>query len=115
MRSFSLSLAEACAVVRRFGGLPVFAHPGAYPDCPDPVAAVRSAVTDGALGLEAFHPYNKTRRPANGSGNLVTKFERMADELGLVKTGGTDFHGRSTDVEIGDIGLTEEGYRQIGY
>ena len=37
--------------------------------------------------------------------------DALADELNLLKTGGSDFHGRPHDVvELGEMGLTEKQY-----
>jgi hypothetical protein len=37
--------------------------------------------------------------------------DALADELGLLKSGGSDFHGRPHDIiQLGDMGLTDEQY-----
>jgi 3',5'-nucleoside bisphosphate phosphatase len=121
-RQFALTVGEAIAVIKAAGGLPVLAHPGAYEGKVDPVTVVRNAHAEGLEGVEVYYPYEKGSH--SGSGNASRWVERMralADQLGLLQTGGTDFHGRPQDlVDLGDMGLTlkqftrlKEGWRQL--
>lgn len=118
IRDFALTVGQAIAVVKEAGGLPVFAHPGAYNGHLDPVAAVRNARAEGVEGVEVFYPYGWGHRlpgdsPAESS-YWITRIEALADELGLLKTGGTDFHGRSQEiVDLGDVGLTEKQFASL--
>lgn len=79
------SVPEAIDVVHAAGGLAVWAHP--YWDIPDPEqveATLRRFAAAGLDGVEAFyatHDETQTRQ-------LVT----LAEELGLLTTGSTDFH-----------------------
>lgn len=109
-REFALTVEEAIVQVKSAGGLPVLAHPGDYDDVTDPEALVRNALAAGIEGLEVYYPYNRKSR----SQNLIAYFERLADELGLLKTGGTDFHGRPHETLLpGDMGLSEAQYGLI--
>jgi hypothetical protein len=110
-RSFSLTLAQATEVIKQAGGLPVFAHPGAYDADIDPVQAVRNAKAEGLEGLEVFYPYDDGRRSTIERGRWLGRAEALARELDLLPTGGTDFHGRPQNViELGDMGLTEKQF-----
>lgn len=79
------SVPEAIDVVHAAGGLAVWAHP--YWDIPEPAdveATLRRFAAAGLDGVEAFyatHDEAQTRQ-------LVG----LADELGLLTTGSTDFH-----------------------
>ena len=76
-----LTPAEAVRVIRRARGVPVLAHPGlAHRDelIPELIAA-------GLLGLEAFYPEH--------SAGQITAYREMCSRLGLIATGGSDFHG----------------------
>jgi predicted metal-dependent phosphoesterase TrpH len=108
-RSFSLTLAEAIQVVVKAGGMPVLAHPGAYDKVKDIEAMIRRAQGIGLRGLEIAYTYHKNRphygmAPAEMQA-LMARFEALADELGLVKTGGSDFHGEGKDIELGEMGM----------
>jgi predicted metal-dependent phosphoesterase TrpH len=120
-KTFSLSLEESVALIERAGGVPVMAHPGAYNavfaktgELVDTGvdAAIRVCAGAGVKGLEVFYPYDKNR-PYHNDEPLITKsqlrelwthYERLATELGLIATGGTDFHGSSKpQIDVGEV------------
>jgi len=72
--------AEAIALVRRLGGLTSAAHPAV--DDLGPVLPELAAA--GLDGVEAWHPTH--------DGEAVATYRRLAGELGLLVTGGSDFH-----------------------
>ncbi|MFZ5915816.1 MAG: PHP domain-containing protein [Chloroflexota bacterium] len=113
-RPFELSLEEAIRLVRSAGGVPVLAHPAAYPKVADPVGVVRRAVPLGLRGIEINYPYHKNRPHFGISGAglqaLIARFDALADELGLLKTGGSDFHGHRKPIELGEMGLVYRDY-----
>lgn len=76
-----LTPVEAVRIVRRARGVPVLAHPGlAKRD-----ELIPELVEAGLLGIEAFYPEHS---PAQ-----TTAYREMCSRLGLVATGGSDFHG----------------------
>jgi predicted metal-dependent phosphoesterase TrpH len=90
---WKMTPAEACALVRRIGGVPVLAHPMLLKDD----ALVREIMRDGALGLEAYYAYV----PA-----VVTqRYVRMAEGAGLIVTGGSDCHQEDGNVVMGRVRL----------
>jgi 3',5'-nucleoside bisphosphate phosphatase len=108
-RPFALTVEEAVDEIRAAGGLPVLAHPGGYDGVTRPETLVRNAVSAGIQGLEVYYPY-----PVETRAQLVSRFEALADRFGLLKTGGTDFHGRNGEQRLpGDVGLSEAQYRSI--
>jgi predicted metal-dependent phosphoesterase TrpH len=77
--------AEACGLIRRAGGLSVMAHP-AFHDKSE--ALVRGLAGQGLLdGVEAYYPEHTLADTG--------RFVRLCQELDLVPTGGSDFHGSS--------------------
>lgn len=72
---------EVIQVVHRAGGLASLAHPGKTDD-DDRIAFLRDAGLDA---LEAFHPDHDAA--------AVERYVALARELGLLLTGGSDFHG----------------------
>lgn len=109
-RSFSLTLAEAIQVVVKAGGVPVLAHPGAYDKVKDIEAMIGRAQEMGVRGLEIAYTYSKNR-PHYGMAPtemraMMSRFRALADELGLLKTGGSDFHGEGKDIELGEMGMS---------
>lgn len=89
-----LSPADACRMIRRVGGLPVFAHPfialisGRVLE-PMPVEASLPALVEAGLaGLEVYYP--------NYTPVLIERLLRLARQHGLLVTGGSDFHGEGS-------------------
>ncbi|MCP4873039.1 MAG: PHP domain-containing protein [Proteobacteria bacterium] len=81
--SEQLPVEQMLARVRSEGGLPVVAHPGSQKLTHEDLRTLRDA---GLGGVEIHHPSHprSTRR----------RYRRSCRELGLVPTGGSDWHGR---------------------
>jgi predicted metal-dependent phosphoesterase TrpH len=82
----SLTTAEAIQTVRRGGGVPVLAHPVRL-GLPREVESevFLQLKSEGLMGLEVYHSEHP---PA-----LQAHYRQLAEELGLLPTGGSDFHG----------------------
>ena len=79
-----LTPAEAVAVIRRAGGVPVLAHPGlANRD-----EMIPGLVAAGLAGIETDYPEHSVGQ--------ITGYRRMCQRLRLVATGGSDYHGSHT-------------------
>ncbi|HVY62580.1 MAG TPA: PHP domain-containing protein [Planctomycetota bacterium] len=76
-----LPSADAIAAIRAAGGLPVIAHPGRYKAEPD----LDRLAAQGLGGIEVYYPTHDAERTAF--------YAAEAKRLGLVATGGADFHG----------------------
>lgn len=73
-------------LIREAGGAAVLAHPiWLSGHGLDEAAVIEACAEAGLAGLEVFHPEHD-----NDSSN---RFERMANELGLLATAASDFHG----------------------
>lgn len=90
--------AEAVALIRRAGGVPVLAHPGPYKG----ERFIDECIEAGLMGLEVFY---KEHTPEQ-----VDRYRQLAEQHGLVMTGGTDCHGPGThrDYVIGDVHIPPE-------
>lgn len=64
-------------------GIPVLAHP--LYGVENNANLLKTLASLGLKGLEVYHPKH--------SSSMTKMFEKQADELGLVKTGGSDCHG----------------------
>ena len=77
---------ETARLVRSAGGVCVLAHPSVY----DSIELMRELAAQGLLdGIERFHPRVKEQD--------IPAIDRVVAEYGLIPTGGTDFHGSSTN------------------
>ncbi len=92
-----LSVRDAVALIHEAGGAAVLAHPGNF--FTDDEA--RSFAAVGLDGLEAHYP---SHAPAD-----TARWLALAETLGLVVTGGSDFHGRSvSETDLGAAKVTRE-------
>ena len=79
-----LTPAKAVAVIRRADGVPVFAHPGlARRD-----EMIPELVEAGLAGIETYYPEH--------SAGQIQAYRETCRRLGLVATGGSDYHGPHT-------------------
>jgi predicted metal-dependent phosphoesterase TrpH len=101
-----LDVFEAVRAVRAAGGVSVFAHPRATARgriVPDRLIVELAGA--GLAGLEADHEDHTPRERAH--------VRALADELGLVATGSSDFHGTHKTVALGAFVTAPEVYEKI--
>lgn len=72
---------DAVEIIYEAGGIPVIAHPH---DIDIAEELIKELMANGLRGIEAYH---RKHSPA-----IVEYFSSMAEELGLIVTGGSDFH-----------------------
>lgn len=72
---------DAVEIIYDAGGIPVIAHPH---DLENAEKLIKDLMHCGLRGIEAYH---RKHSPA-----IVEYFSSMAEELGLIVTGGSDFH-----------------------
>lgn len=85
----SLPVEEGIDLAKRLGGAAVLAHPGAS----NWVADIGDFAAMGVDGVEAYHPKH--------GGETVAKVLRSCRELGLLASGGSDFHSPGDSPDIG--------------
>lgn len=85
-RRFCYTAAEAITAIHRAGGIAVLAHPGQIdPEMKKQPALVRELALYGLDGIEVYYPsHSKKTKKQLGA---------LASTLGLIKTGGSDYHG----------------------
>ena len=87
---------QAIGLVLESGGVPVLAHPVQLRTENDAQLEqiVKDLVDLGLVGLEVIH--------SDHDAALVEKYTKLADRYGLIKTGGSDFHGTNKkDIRLG--------------
>lgn len=92
---------EAIATIRAAGGVAVLAHPGAAL----PVLQVERLHEAGLKGIEVWHPQH----------NMLTqrRWREVADRLGLIPSGGSDFHGTHRGAGLGDMPVPERTLERL--
>ncbi len=101
---FRLEVAEAVALVRGAGGTATVAHPAVSRLDRREAERARDA---GVSGLEVHHPDHDP--------GTRERLLRLADELGLVATAGSDFHGEtvSPDRHLGEVTMPGEDLARL--
>ena len=82
---------QAIEIIHAAGGVSVLAHPGA--SLSD--STLEHLVECGLRGVEVWHPQHGVA--------TVRRYRELARRLGLLETGGSDFHGPTRGVELGDM------------
>lgn len=91
----TLDLPRCIQLILKAGGIPVLAHPFEYKyeekSLPE---LIETCIDAGLQGIECRH--------SSHTPGQMAYLERLADEYGLVKTGGSDFHGTiKPDIQLG--------------
>ena len=91
-----LSIERSVEIIREAGGIPVLAHPFQYKRDDAGLRDILEHCMDhGLMGMEC--------RYSGYTQEQSTYLEALADEYGLLKTGGSDFHGISKpDIRLGE-------------
>ena len=115
-RVFSLRVEECIEITHQAGGIAVLAHPGVYDRIRDVDDVVRRLSTAGLDGLEVNYTYAQNRGHYGASATEVTAlidhFSSLASRYGLLKTGGSDYHGTTKPgIMPGLAGLTLDQFR----
>jgi 3',5'-nucleoside bisphosphate phosphatase len=99
-----LPVSEAVLLVHDAQGTASIAHPGANGISRQELKAIADLGIDG---VEAWHPEHPP--------NQAEAFARWADEMGLVVTAGSDFHGATVqpDRKLGDRTLSPERFAAL--
>ncbi len=90
-----LSPQKAIRMILECGGLPVLAHPIQlrYQNDAQLQRIVKDLIDVGLAGIEVIH--------SDHDAALVEQYTALADRFGLVKTGGSDFHGANKQIDLG--------------
>ncbi len=88
---------KAVEAICQAGGMAILAHPGLLTR---PLDMVKLLQEQGISGVEVVHQ--------NHSFSDVSTLIRHCRRRGLLCTGGSDYHGRKRDPEIGEIGIPRQ-------
>jgi len=86
VKKFKLSPKEAVDIIKDAGGVSVLAHPKTINTEIKPLKDIlKILINDGIQGIEVYHSDHNTRES--------NEFKKLAEEYGLLITGGSDCHG----------------------
>jgi predicted metal-dependent phosphoesterase TrpH len=84
----ALTPAEAVSLIREAGGVPAVAHLHLIKQSDDAVEnLLKSLIPHGLAGIEGYY--------TDYTPDMEVRYRAMADRLGLILTGGTDYHGKN--------------------
>ena len=82
------SISEGIALLGNCGAVPVWAHPYLFRGG-EVEEVLKELVDAGLMGIEVYHPSHTPKERKN--------LEALCDRYGLLRTGGSDYHGPSSD------------------
>ncbi len=99
-----LNASDAIAMIRSVGGVATVAHPGASRLGRPEILAMKNA------GLEGIEVHRNDQNPS-----LKDRFLKLAKELSLIPTAGSDFHGATVTPhrKLGDAGMAPELFEAL--
>ncbi|MHA1420647.1 MAG: PHP domain-containing protein [Candidatus Thorarchaeota archaeon] len=97
-----IEIAEAIGLLRKSGAVPVLAHPLLIENI-DLKRFVQELKTLGVEGVEVNYGYRKSSLM-----DRVDYVRELTVNLGLIATGGSDYHGDDGHYELGSIGAPVE-------
>ena len=106
-REVEFTLEDAIELIDSVGAIPILAHPGIY-EVEDRKKFIEMCIKAGIKGIEIEYTYAKNRpfygtEKANWAQNFLPDYYRkLADNLNLIKSGGSDYHGGKKGIEIGE-------------
>jgi predicted metal-dependent phosphoesterase TrpH len=102
VKKFKLSPKEAVDMIKDAGGVSVLAHPKTINTETMPLKDIlKILVNEGIQGIEVYHSDNNDRESS--------EFKKLAEEYGLLITGGSDCHGLGKkDVLLGKVKVPYE-------
>ena len=94
---------DAVDLIFAYGGLPVLAHPGLLSN----PKIVCELLAYRPIGLEVYYAYWDRQKI------LIQYYEEIANKLAILATGGSDYHGTSVLIELGQMDVPIESVLKL--
>lgn len=104
------SLERTIDIIHRAGGVAILAHPMLYNNS---IEVVNLFVEAGGDGIEVDYFYENRISGDIDQDSLIGEVGKIAEEYGLIVSGGGDFHRHGEDLEIGDYGVNGEEFLEL--
>jgi predicted metal-dependent phosphoesterase TrpH len=112
-REVELSLEESIELINSIGGISILAHPGIY-NVSDHKKFIEMLISTGIKGIEVEYPYAKNRPYAGtdkskwAQNHFPGYFHKIAKEYNLIKSGGSDYHGKEKNIKMGEANVPDK-------
>ncbi|MFX1379875.1 MAG: PHP domain-containing protein [Promethearchaeota archaeon] len=117
-REVELNLEESIELIHAVGGIPILAHPGIY-NISNHKKFIELCIKAGIKGIEVEYTYGKNR-PFDGTDKskwaqsfYPDYFRRIAEKNNLIKSGGSDYHGRKKNIIMGEANVPNKYLRSF--
>ena len=112
-REVELNLEESIDLIKAAGGVPILAHPGIY-KAQDRAKLIEFCVKKGIEGIEIEYTYSKNRpyyetdKATWAQEFFPNYYRKIAENLNLIMSGGSDYHGGKKGIRIGEANVPDE-------
>ena len=107
-----ISIKQTIQTIKNAKGISILAHPGVYLNKFEKI--INEFIAFGGQGIEINYPYDKVYGLDKKLSELRNiKFKKIAEERGLLVSGGSDFHGGERDSELGGQGINDEEFMKL--
>jgi predicted metal-dependent phosphoesterase TrpH len=109
-REIELNLEESIDLIKAAGGVPILAHPGIY-EVKDRTKFIEFCAKAGIEGIEIEYTYSRNRpfyetnKAVWAQDFLPNYYRKIAENLKLIMSGGSDYHGGKKGIRIGDANV----------
>ena len=111
-REVELNFEESIELIKSSGGIPILAHPGIY-EVSNREKFIEMCIEAGIKGIEIEYTYAKNR-PFYGTDKATwaqeffpNYFRKIANDLNLIKSGGSDYHGEKKKIMMGEANVPD--------
>ncbi|MCK4285945.1 MAG: PHP domain-containing protein [Candidatus Lokiarchaeota archaeon] len=112
-REVELNLEESIDLIKAAGGVPILAHPGIY-EVQDRTKLIEFCMNTGIEGIEIEYTYSKNRpyyetdKATWAQEFFPNYYRKIAENLNLIMSGGSDYHGGKKGIRIGDANVPDK-------
>ena len=112
-REVELNLEESIDLIKAAGGVPILAHPGIY-EVQDRSKLIEFCMNTGIEGIEIEYTYSKNRpyyetdKATWAQEFFPNYYRKIAENLNLIMSGGSDYHGGKKGIRIGDANVPDK-------
>lgn len=110
VRQWKETIKNTIDIIHEAGGVAILAHPMLYKNAEE---VIERFVEEGGDGIEVSYFYENRNVGESEALEMMKKASEIAEEKGLIVSGGGDFHSGDDPQEIGDWGLDVSEFEDL--